>query len=383
MLRIFILTMLLIPLSVFSQTFEVISTTSLRAKPSSKSTILARVKSGDKGDVLSKEEWWTNVNFSGQEGYIKTATLRFFPIPDRVEKAELESKGNNLEVLRTEELVIENKPMANNIELLNAQNVIRQQKKSLDSMSVVHQKLAVELERTKATLREKESELFHQKIGKDSVQAVLDDTEKLLTEARKKEALNSLPNENQKKITRTSYEQPSFKKMLEISGGITILIEENAQEISNGANLEIKYSQVFPKGFGFEAGLNVLTISELEGFDPFINPFIGLSFGRYDRNIGFSISPRAYLFTNPTLKIEDQNGGSTLSTKLTPSFMYGGGANIKFKINPKLALNIYGSYMRSEVKLVETRIQNGENINTNSENTINIIGTGLGISIKL
>ena len=75
---IFLLT-LLFPITLSAQGFEVIKATSLRTMASSSGSIIKRVQPGDKGDIISIEEWWAEVTLlNGQTGYIKTANIRLF-----------------------------------------------------------------------------------------------------------------------------------------------------------------------------------------------------------------------------------------------------------------------------------------------------------------
>ena len=80
MIRLGILFILLFPITLFAQDFEVIKATSFRAEGNSKSSVIRRVQSGDKGEVLSAEKWWTQVLFRGKVGYIKSANIKVFNI---------------------------------------------------------------------------------------------------------------------------------------------------------------------------------------------------------------------------------------------------------------------------------------------------------------
>ena len=107
---IFYLLLILFPIFSEAQTFEVTAATSLRTEASSKSKVLRRVQAGDSGDVISKEQWWTKVDFNGQVGFIKTANLTF----ENVKKPSPPSLEQPIKSEKTTPAPIVNDPINNN-----------------------------------------------------------------------------------------------------------------------------------------------------------------------------------------------------------------------------------------------------------------------------
>lgn len=176
---------------------------------------------------------------------------------------------------------------------------------------------------------------------------------------------------------------PLFKSMIDIRGGIGFFKQEGLEELSNALNLELQYSRLIKKGLGFEVGVNLLQESEAEEFMPFINPYLGVSFGKYDNTIGFSIAPRAYYFMNPMSELETIVEGTTMINRVKPTFMYGAGANVKLKIGDIGAFTIYSNYMRGPYKVETTGTLNDTSYSNTTQTNLNIFGGGIGLSFNL
>ena len=165
--------LLLIPGWSAAQSFEVISSTSFRAKASSQSTVFTRVKAGDKGDVLLKGQWWTKVKFKGKEGYIKTAKLKFYSTPNMIELSQSELKSKTPDINHHVESMIESNSVEKDMELLRAQNVIQQQKNTIDRMGVLNENITKQLDEAKASLQEMETTLYFKNLEIASIQTEL------------------------------------------------------------------------------------------------------------------------------------------------------------------------------------------------------------------
>ncbi len=370
--------LLLLPIIFHAQNFKVISSTSLRIQPDSKSKVILRVQAGNQGKVLDRQKWWTKVNFRGYKGYIKTANLKFFP----TENPTVSPNHSKPTFEKNENTNPAKKPFEENIDIHKDREIIKGLNTEIDNLKSEKALLSEELNNTKKELELKNKKLLSTELDKKLVENELEITrEKLeLSGLQNAETLQDIDSqENEKPSTEHSF----FRKMLDVSAGIAVLVEDNYQEVANGFNMEVKYALSSSKGFGFEGGLNFINLSELNKFTPFINPFLGISYGRYDSNIAFSVAPRVYLFTNPFLSLEDETEITLTTTKVTPSVMFGFGTNLRFKLNKKLALTLIGSYMRGAVKLKETGTKSGESFTNNTKNNLSIFGAGLGISFKL
>ena len=186
MYRIIIIFTLFFPVTLFGQSFEVISSTSFRAKASSQSTVYTRVKAGDKGDVLLKGQWWTKVKFKGKEGYLKTAKLKFFSDPNVIEQPQSESKSKAPDNLYHVESARDNNSVEKDMELRRAQNVIQQQKNVIDRMEVLNRSITKQLNETKANLQELETTLYFKNLEIASIQNELNNSKENLVLTEKK-----------------------------------------------------------------------------------------------------------------------------------------------------------------------------------------------------
>ncbi len=382
-----------IPIMLSGQTFEVLSSTSLRTKAASDSKVITRVKMGDTGTVISTGQWWTNVLVDGREGYIKTAKLRILSVKKVVEQpppvvikdlpkpspTTIHEAPNNT-ITQVNPPKIETTVQKQLTECEEAQGKMR---KEIDQLSeelagnkvklAAHKSQSSSFERELAS-RQKELEIINDKLV--STEANLQELQNKLTlsEQVEKPAEPTEPADSSPTL---------FRSILDVRGGISILIENQYEEVANGYNLEIQYSYLSTIGLGFEAGVNAISIPELEDFDPFLNPYIGLTIGKHDRSIGFNISPRVYYFMNPTYKLEENSDNTSTSTEIVPGFMIGGSANLRFRLGDKVALTLYGSYMKGDVELKESGTKNGVDYKNNTKNNLDIIHTGLGFAFKI
>lgn len=367
MYRFIILLSISIPVNICAQSFEVILSTSFRVAADSKSKVILRVRPGDKGEVINSEKWWTKVIFNGREGFIKTSKLRI---------------TTNQSVASTPV----KKPVVQKNETPSTQPIVKIHEKA-NTTDLAKAKASWELEEKKRIQEVRDS---HQ----EEVNALIIERNTLVDELEKTKVRLSLQDQQLKAIfqdldstkniiTSLPTRSKLFRSLLDIKGGLASWIEDDYQEVSNGINLEIQYSFLSKIGLGFEVGVNTVRLSELEGFDPFINPFVGVLIGKNDQSIGFTFGPRIYYFMNPSYELEVNNEDVSTKTTISPGLMYGGGANLKFKLRKKVALSIYGNYMTGDVELNETGIKSGEYFDNVTKNKLHMIGVGLGLSFKL
>jgi len=373
MYRFIILLCISIPVNLYAQSFEVISSTSFRVAADSKSKVILRVRPGDQGEVINSKKWWTKVIFNGQEGFIKTSKLRItvskpvapIPLEEPVIKKKVKDSWE-LEERRRLQLVRDSHQVEIHT-LLSEKNA-----------------LVDELEKTKAKLYSQGQQLEASQLEKDSLTDLLAKTNAQLSaeETRRQQALQGLDS-TKNIIASLPTRSKLFRSSLDVKGGLASWIEDDYQEVSNGINLDIQYSFLSEIGLGFEVGVNTVRLSELEGFNPFINPFVGVLIGKNDQSIGFTFGPRIYYFMNPSYELDVNNEEVSTKTTISPGFMYGGGANLKFKLGEKVALSTYGNYMTGDVELNETGIKSGEDFDDITKNKLHMIGAGLGLSFKL
>ena len=169
---------------------------------------------------------------------------------------------------------------------------------------------------------------------------------------------------------------PVFITMLDIKAGLSIF-NDNV-ETSNGLDFEASYSLLNSYGLGIEAGLNIIYLPMQEGSSPYINPFLGLPFGKYYPKFSFAVSPRIYFVSSPGFKRTSELDNHSTTTKIVPSFMIGAGANFKYKLNERLALSIYGSYITGMQELKESGTKDGADYTNVTENKIKVLGVGIG-----
>ncbi|GEM_PF-4952812 len=247
------------------------------------------------------------------------------------------------------------------------------------------QKANQDLTLTKEELAQKEQQLLAAEQAKIAIQEELVLTkEELATatiesdSARRK--VVKLRNEFQ---SHKANPNPLFRSMIDIKGGIAFFKAQNVADLSNGINVEAQYSLIGNNGIGIETGVNIVQLSESEDFTPFISPYLGFSVGKYDNTLGFSFSPRAYYFMNPSLEITTMVEDAPMIGRVKPTVMYGAGANVKLKLGDIAAFTLYANFMRGPYKVEAKGMLNGEAyINTTTTN-LNVFGSGVGLSFRL
>ncbi len=379
MFRLVALLILLFPIALHAQSFQVTSSTSLRVKPDSKSEVILRVRSGDQGKVIDSKKWWTEVVFKGYKGFIKTAKLKFINNTPPNNKS---SKYSNPEFGKSKIESVKNNSTEAGDNINDTQKTIEKLYSELEKARLDKAKISKELHKTKLELRLKEEQFLSAELENELIQRDLKSTEKKL-KAVETEKLYTQRELDIARISNHPKEASIFKSMVDVTVGGSMFVEDNHQEAANGINVEAKYSFSSAKGFGFEGGLNMINLFESNKFAPFLNPFLGVSYGVHENKIGFSFAPRVYLFSNPSLKMEERTETVSTTTTLTPSVMFGFGANLKFKISKKTALTLSGSFMRGTQKLKETGTRSGVIYNNTTKNNLNIYSAGIGLSFKL
>ena len=247
------------------------------------------------------------------------------------------------------------------------------------------QKINEDLALTKEELAQKEQRLLAAEQEKEAIKEELTMTKEELSiaemesdSARKK--VVKLRNEFQ---SHKANPNPLFRSMIDIKGGLAFFKAQNANDLSNGINVEAQYALIGNNGIGIEAGVNVIQLSEAEEFTPFISPYLGFSIGKYDNTLGFSFSPRAYYFMNPTLEINSMIEDAPMVGQVKPTVMYGAGANVKLKLGDIAAFTLYANYMRGPFKIEETGILNDTDYKNTTKTNLNVFGSGIGLSFKL
>ena len=528
MIRTGIFLLLLFPVILQAQSFEVIEKTSLRTEPSGRGTVVKRVQIGDKGEVISIEKWWTQVILNEQVGYIKTAnikiskegktTIKTTPnivftesvikrtptiqkqktdvttAPD-IDKSQLtevdpspEKKKQELsdisialedtEEERTDPLIVDSEeiiqsqpaaksiveaPIAKNIpatdktiatriektdpvienkalelkekpmeseeekvvlpivivdridkvqqapkpiieqtkvetdetkiQLEETSEALEKKNQELKEMEVALKQakeelrlkeMEIELEQTKEELRLKEQQLLAATQKKDSTQTIKEkpvaiETDIITTPEQLTTEADSMVTLVEKKAIKP-VEEVSFISMIDVKAGLSIFKESSSEDVRKGLDFEVNGSLLNAYGLGVEVGLNIVYLPEIDDASPYINPFLGLTFGKYYRNLSFTIAPRFYFVTNPGFKLTEELDNKSTTTTVVPSFMIGVGGNLKYKLNKKLALILYGSFIKGSVELKETGTIDGAPYKNQIENKLDVIGTGIGVS---
>lgn len=247
------------------------------------------------------------------------------------------------------------------------------------------QKINQDLVLTKEALAQKEQKLLAAEQAKMAMQEELVQTKEELTvaeiesdSARRK--VVKLRNEFQ---SHKANPNPLFRSMIDIKGGIAFFKAKNATDLLNGINVEAQYSLIGNNGIGIETGINVVQLSESEEFNPYISPYLGFSIGKYDNTLGFSFSPRAYYFMNPSLEITTMVEDSPMIGRVQPTVMYGAGANVKLKLGDIAAFTLYANYMQGPFKIEEKGLLNGAAYINTTKTNLNVFGSGVGLSFKL
>lgn len=255
----------------------------------------------------------------------------------------------------------------------------------LAAQSETLEKVNQDLEQTKEALAEKEQKLLAAEQAKAIMEEELSTTKEELSIAEMetdsaRQKVVKLRNEFQ---THKANPNPLFRSMIDIKGGIAFFKAQDGGDLSTGINVEAQYALVGNNGIGIEAGVNMAQLSEAEEFTPYISPFLGFSIGKYDNTLGFSFSPRVYYFMNPMLEITTMVDDAPMIGRVKPTVMYGAGANVKLKLGDIAAFTLYANYMRGPFKVEEKGTLNEAAYINTTKTTLNIFGSGIGLSFKL
>ncbi len=369
------LLVLLIPAFICAQNFEVLESTSLRSEATSKSAIIFRAKPGQTGQLISSEKWWSNVVLNGKTGYIKTAKIFVLEEPVVTENEPTDTMEPS-----PFDALVEDPDTTTTTAYIPTPETSSSATPSTSSADPTLYKLQRKLDETEVILHSRERELkkIHQLL----------EEEKNTTEQKTAVilALQLEIDSLQRALLRYNDESHSHQSgtrrlhsYLDFKPGVATFIEKD-DGVSNGVDLELRYTVVNPGGFGGEVGINAVYLPELDGFRPFVNPFVGISFGKYTERLRFSVSPRVYWVTIPGIMKERQTDAIATTTRVVPSFFFGGSLNVQYVLNEKLALALYGNYMNGTLDMEETGTVDGVGFNSVTTKKLNVIGAGVGLS---